>query len=118
MRLPLRQIFSGQIASQTPTQYVLVLTAKAQDPNYAKIEITLAKDRMLPLQLKYLNSEGVNIKTETRSNYSCAGPVCVPGETRMVDNVNGNWTRLVRKTWQHDVAISDDIFNERTLAPQ
>jgi outer membrane lipoprotein-sorting protein len=110
--------YVGQIASQTPTQYVLVLTAKAQDPIYAKIEITLAKDRMLPLQLKYFNSEGVNVKTEMRSNYSCTGPVCVPGETKMVDNVNGNWTRLVRKTWQHDVAISDDVFSERTLAPQ
>jgi hypothetical protein len=35
----------------------------------------------------------------------------------MVDNVNGNWTRFVRKNWQHDVAISDDVFSERTLAP-
>jgi outer membrane lipoprotein-sorting protein len=66
--------YAGQIAAQTPAQYVLVLTAK-DVPNaaYAKIEMTVAKDRMIPLQLKYFNAEGANIKTETRSNYSCAG---------------------------------------------
>ena len=49
----------GQIAAQTPAQYVFVLTAK-DVPNaaYAKIEMTVAKDRMVPLQLKYFNAEG------------------------------------------------------------
>jgi outer membrane lipoprotein-sorting protein len=111
--------YAGQIASQTPTQYVLVLTPKAgQETPYAKIEMTIAKNRMLPVQLKYFNSEGVNSKTETRSNYSCAGPVCTAGETKMVDNVKGNWTRLVRKNWQQNVEISDDVFSVRSLAPQ
>jgi outer membrane lipoprotein-sorting protein len=51
--------YAGQIAAQTPAQYVLVLTAK-DVPNaaYAKIEMTVAKDRMIPLQLKYFNAEG------------------------------------------------------------
>ncbi len=36
--------YTGQIASQTPTQYVLILTPKpGQDPNYARIEMTIAK---------------------------------------------------------------------------
>lgn len=75
--------YSGQIATQTPAQYLLVLTAKnAESAPYAKIEVTLAKDRMVPLQLKYFNVEGANIKTETRSNYSCAGAVCTPGEIK------------------------------------
>ena len=61
--------YSGEIASQTPTQQVLALTAKDQrSASYAKIEITVAKDRMLPLQLKYFDAAGANIKTETRSN--------------------------------------------------
>jgi Outer membrane lipoprotein-sorting protein len=72
---------------------------------------------MLPLKLKYFSAEGVNIKTETRSNYSCAGPVCTPAEIKMTNNVKGNWTRLVRKQWQQNVSISDDVFSERSLAP-
>jgi Outer membrane lipoprotein-sorting protein len=98
---------------------VLLLTAKdAQIAPYAKIEITVAKDRMVLLQLKYFNAEGANIKTETRSSYVCAGAVCTPGEIKMVDNVKGHWTRLVRKNWQQNVAIPDDVFSVRNLAPQ
>jgi outer membrane lipoprotein-sorting protein len=111
--------YVGQIAAQTPAQYVLVLTAKdVPNATYAKIEITVAKDRMVPLQLNYFDAEGANIKTETRSNYACAGAVCSPGEIKMVDNVKGNWTRLVRKSWQQNVAIPDDVFSARNLAPQ
>ena len=104
--------YAGQIAAQTPAQYVLVLTAK-DVPNaaYAKIEMTVAKDRMIPLQLKYFNAEGANIKTETRSNYSCAGAACTPGEIKMVDNVKGNWTRLVRKSWQQNVGGGFEIVS-------
>jgi len=108
--------YTSQIASQTPTQYVLALTPKAgQDTNYAKIEITVAKNRMLPLQLKYFNAEGANIKTETRSSYSCQGPVCTAGEIDMVNNINGNRTELIRKNWQQNVAIPDEIFTIRNL---
>jgi len=111
--------YTGQIAAQTPAQLVLVLTAK-DVPNapYAKIEITVAKDHMVPLQFKYFDAEGANIKTETRSNYACAGAVCTPGEIKMVDNIKGNWTRLVRKGWQQNVPIPDDAFSARSLAPQ
>ena len=109
--------YSGQIATQTPTQQVLMLTAKDQhNTPYAKIEITVAKDRMLPLQLKYFNADGANIKTETRSNYACAGAVCTPGEMKMIDNVKGNWTRLLRKSRQPNVAIPDDVFSTSNLA--
>jgi Outer membrane lipoprotein-sorting protein len=111
--------YTGQIATQTPAQFVLVLTAKdVPNATYAKIEMTVAKDRMVPLQLKYFNAEGANIKTETRSNYACAGAVCTPGEIKMVDNVRGNWTRLVRKSWQQNVAIPADAFSAQNLAPK
>jgi hypothetical protein len=111
--------YAGQIASQTPAQYVLVLTAKdVPNATYAKIEITVARDHMVPLQLKYFNAEGANIKTETRSNYSCAGAVCTPGEMKMVDNVKSNWTRFVRKSWQQNVAIPEDVFSVPNLGPR
>ena len=85
---------------------------------YAKIEITVARDHMVPLQLKYFNAEGANINTETRSNYSCAGAVCTPGEMKMVDNVKSNWTRFVRKSWQQNVAIPEDVFSVPNLGPR
>jgi Outer membrane lipoprotein-sorting protein len=111
--------YVGQITAQSPAQYVLVLAAKdVQIAPYAKIEMTVARDRMVPLQLKYFNAEGANIKTETRSNYACAGAVCTPGEIKMVDNVKGNWSRLVRRSWQQNVAIPPDTFSAQNLAPK
>ncbi len=111
--------YAGRIVSQTPTQHVLVLTPKAgQETTYARIEITIVKDRMLPLQLKYFNSEGANIKTETRSGYTCEGTVCTPRDIKMVDNTKRNSTRFVRKSWKQNVAISDDVFSQRNLGPR
>jgi outer membrane lipoprotein-sorting protein len=110
--------YAGQIASQTPTQYLLVLTSRTTpELSYSRIEMTVTKDRMLPLQLKYFNAEGANTKTESRSGYSCEGVVCTPGETKMVDNIKGNSTRLVRMKWQQNVAIPDDVLSVRNLNP-
>jgi hypothetical protein len=36
----------------------------------------------------------------------------------MVDNAKGNSTRLVRKSWRQNVAISDDVFSVRNLDQQ
>jgi outer membrane lipoprotein-sorting protein len=110
--------YSAEIMSKTSTRELLVLKPKANvDTNYSKIEVTLDKARMLPLERRYFDAEGVNIKTETRSNYSCSGGVCTPAEIKMTNNVKGNWTRFVRKQWHQNVSISDDVFSERSLAP-
>ena len=66
-------------------------------------------------QLKYFNGDGTNVKTETRSGYTCEGDVCTPGELKMVDNVKGNWTKLVAKSRKVNEEISDDVFSQRNL---
>ena len=33
----------------------------------------------------------------------------------MVDNVKGNWTKLVRKAWKVNEEIADDQFSTRNL---
>lgn len=108
--------YTGQIASETPTQWKVTATPKAgQATNYAKIEFTINKDKTVPSELRYFNTAGVNIKTETRGSYSCEGDVCSPGELKMVDNAKGNWTKLVRKSWKVNASISDDVFTTRNL---
>lgn len=108
--------YEGKVAGDSPTQQTLVLTPKAgKETPYGKIEILVNKDRNLPAQLKYFNAEGKNIKTETRSGYTCEGDICTPGELKMVDNIKGNWTKLVRKTWKVNESISDDVFSQRNL---
>lgn len=108
--------YEGKIAGSSATQTTLVLTPRAgKDTPYARIEVLVNKDKNLPAELKYFNAEGKNIKTETRTGYTCEADVCTPGELKMVDNTKGNWTTLVRKGWKVNESISDSVFSQRNL---
>lgn len=74
-----------------------------------------AKKMGAPSEIQYFNAAGTNIKTETRSQYTCEGNVCSPTELKMVDNTRGNWTQLVRKSWKVNEAIADTVFSTRSL---
>jgi outer membrane lipoprotein-sorting protein len=108
-------LYVGAITADSPAQLTLVLTPKVPEAPYSKIEVTVTKDHMVPSQLKYFNTEGVNVKTETRSGYTCEGDVCTPGELKMTDNVKGSWTKLVAKSRKVNADISDDVFTQRNL---
>ena len=109
--------FTAAVASGDAAQVKLVLTPKAgQTPPYAKIEMTVAKDKFVPTEIKLFNAAGVNVKTETRTSYSCQGDVCTATEQKMVDNTKGGaFTQMVRKTWKVNESISDDTFTKRAL---
>ncbi len=110
-------LYEARIGSETPAEYKLVLTPKAgQTTPYAKIEVTLGKEKMLPSELKYFNVGGTNVKTETRTGYTCEGDVCTPAELKMVDNTKGfASTKMVRTKWKVNEAMSDDLFSKRAL---
>jgi hypothetical protein len=108
--------YQATIASRTATQTKLVLTPKAgKETPHAKIEMLVNNDKSLPAELKYFNAAGVNVKTETRSGYTCEGDVCTPGELKMVDNAKGNWTRLTRVSVKVNPVLSDEVFSQRSL---
>ncbi|APR76307.1 Outer membrane lipoprotein-sorting protein [Minicystis rosea] len=108
--------YESKLAGEDGASWKLVLTPRAgKETSYAKIEATIAKDKKVPTELKYFNAEGKNIKTETRTGYTCEGDVCTPGELKMTDNAKGNWTKLVRKSWKVNENISDDVFSQRSL---
>ena len=110
-------LYTATVASENAAEAVLTATPKAGQPApYAKVEFTISKDRMLPSQLKYFNGEGTNVKTETRTNYTCQGIICTATEQKMVDNTkSGTWTKMIRKTWKVNEAMSDDLFSKRSL---
>ena len=108
--------YSGQIAAETATEWKLVATAKTgQTTTYSKIEFRVRKDKTLPSEIRYFDAAGKNIKTETRTGYSCEGTVCTPGEIKIVDNTKGNWTKLIRKSWKVNETIADDLFTTRSI---
>jgi outer membrane lipoprotein-sorting protein len=113
------QKYSGQY-SATSSGDKLTLTPKSgQTTNYSKIEMTIIKDKTLPSELKYYNSEGKLVKTETRSGYTCGDGdkknICTPGTLKMVDHTKNLTTTLTRKAWKVNEAISDDKFSKRNL---
>jgi outer membrane lipoprotein-sorting protein len=82
-------LYNASLAGEDGANYKLVLTGKTADTPYAKIEVTVLKDKKVATELKYFNAEGKNTKTEVRSNFSCEGDVCTPGELKMTDNTKG-----------------------------
>jgi outer membrane lipoprotein-sorting protein len=108
--------YSAAILSEDAASWKLSLTPKAgQETPYAKIEVTVAKDKKQPSELKYFNAEGKNIKTEARTGYACEGDVCTPGEIKMTDNVKNAWSKLIAKSREVNKEISDDVFTQRNL---
>lgn len=110
-------VYTGAVASENAGQMQLVATPKpGQKAPYAKIEITVAKDRMLPTLLKYYDGTKKNVKTEERTTYTCEGNVCTAGEQKMTDNTkSGAWTKMVRKSWKVNPNLSDEMFSKRNL---
>jgi outer membrane lipoprotein-sorting protein len=108
--------YTASVVSDDAANTKLSLTPKpGVEAPYAKIEITVSKDHMVPSELKYFNAEGKNVKTESRTGYACEGDVCTPGELKMTDNTKGAFTKLVAKSREVNKEISDDVFTQRNL---
>ncbi len=110
-------VFDGQFVKETATHNIVraKATAKSDSP-YGYIELHLRKKDCLPEKLRYFNTAGKHIKTETRSAYSCIGEVCNAGKMKMVDHSRGNHcTEMVRKTWKTNTGVSDRKFSRRAL---
>ena len=81
---------------------MLVLTAK-DVPNaaYANIEMTVAKDRMVPLQLKYFNAEGANIRCNGEPVVYRLPPVLGPrlehDPEKLAPGFDPGWNPVFRK---------------------
>jgi outer membrane lipoprotein-sorting protein len=115
------QKYSGQyqavVASTTDKETKLTLTPKAdQKPAYGKIELTVSKDKNLPSEIKYYNTDSKLVKTETRSGYTCESDVCTPATLKMIDHTKSSLTTTItRKKWKVNETIADDVFSKRNL---
>ncbi|MBK8253602.1 MAG: outer membrane lipoprotein-sorting protein [Polyangiaceae bacterium] len=109
-------MYTATVSSSTDKEQKVTLTPKAgQTTPYSKIEMTVGKDKNLPTEIKYYNSEGKHIKTETRSGYSCESDVCTPATLKMVDHTKNLTTTMSRKKWKVNESINDDTFSKRNL---
>jgi outer membrane lipoprotein-sorting protein len=112
--------YTATVDSDDGTNETLTLTSKSgTDAPYPKLKLTIAKSNMMPTQIDYYDDAGKNVKTETRSNYSCDGgdaSVCTPTEFKMVDHTkNDMYSTLTRSKWKANSDMSDDMFTKRAL---
>ncbi len=83
---------------------------------YAVLEMDLRKDLMLPTEIRFFNSDGLHIKTETRPDYDCGDDVCTPTEMKMVDHTRGGAsTRLIAEERKINQGVADQVFSVRNL---
>ncbi len=114
------QKYSGEYTatqdSSTDKEVKITLTPQTgKTTHYSKIQMTIAKDNNVPTEIKYYNTEGKHVKTETRSGYTCESSICTPGTLKMVDHTKNLTTTLTRKKWKVNETISDETFSKRNL---
>jgi outer membrane lipoprotein-sorting protein len=115
---PLGEVYQAvKLVEETDTQWQIELAPKAETTApYPKAVLTVDKKMKQPTVLKYFNDKDVNIKTETRTDFSCEGEVCVPGLLRMEDHTrNGAWTEMRRTEYKINPGFSADVFTTRYL---
>ncbi len=110
--------YNAKLTADDEANLTLDLTKKSgEEAPYARIVMIVEKKRMLPLEMKYYDAAGKNVKTETRSEYTCEGKVCAPSVIAMRDHTDGDHiSKLVRKKWKVNSGLSDRLFSKRSLA--
>ena len=94
--------------------YVLELTADSSDALYAKIQMWVWIDELVPVKIQFFNASGTLAKTLTLDGYKLVSGDMIPHELVMADDVKGTRTILeIIEMNQEDV--SDDIFTVRNL---
>jgi outer membrane lipoprotein-sorting protein len=110
-------LFSATFVSEDGGNLVVMLEPRPDvRAPYGKIEITIDKAMSQPVRLKYFDDQGNHVKTETRTNYSCDGKVCLAKRLRMVDHTkNDKWSRVELNEYKINPELPEDMFSKRNL---
>jgi hypothetical protein len=110
--------FTATIIAESPTGCTLALALQpGQTAAYARIEMEVSKEIMLPIELRYYDEAGTKIKTETRRDYASFGNIWLPGRLLMVDHLhNDGWTRFTRTSASINAAFAEEYFSKVHLA--
>ncbi len=110
-------VYSAALLSETDTDWVLEMTPREGEKSaYSKLEMTVSKKYIQPVEIKYFSDKGQHIKTELRTDYSCQGDVCNAASMKMIDHSRGDAaTELIRQEWEVNTGVADDVFSVRSL---
>lgn len=111
------EAYEGTTIQEDDASVSLKLVPKAETKTgYGHLEIDVRRDLMLPSEIRYYNTDGLHIKTETRSKYDCAENVCTPAVLKMTDHTrNDAWTSLTVLERKVNQGVSASLFSVRNL---
>lgn len=111
-------LYTAEYKGEEGETYKLYLKKRpGTDAVYGAIEMKIRKKDCHPVALRYFDEKGRNLKSETRSGYTCqANNICEASEMKMVSHArNNHWTKLVRKEWKVNSGLSKRLFTRRAL---
>jgi hypothetical protein len=110
-------MYTAVLDSETATTTELKLTAKPGAATaYPTLGLSVRKDNSLPAEIRYFNAKGEKLKTETRQDYICDGPICAPQRLRLTDHTRGDaWTELKQVEWKVNTGMTEEDFSLRSL---
>jgi hypothetical protein len=111
------KVFLAEAVVGHDDYYTLKLTRRpGVEFLYPRIEIDARRDQNAPVAIRYFNDTGALLKTETRTELTCQGTICVPKVVVMVDHSRGDIkTTMVMKDWKVNRGVSDSFFTVRAL---
>jgi len=111
------EAYAGKLLSENDNEWVVDATPReGANTAYARLELTLSKQYDQPRVIRYFNDDGQNIKTETRTRYSCQGDICNAESMVMTDHTrNDASTELLRTAWQANTGLDAGFFSVRSL---
>jgi outer membrane lipoprotein-sorting protein len=109
--------YGAELEGETDAIWTLRLSPKdGVKTAYAAIEMDVSKENSLPVVLRYFDSKGEHVKTETRGEYVCKGEVCQPGLFKMVDHTrNDAYTTLKQDMTGLNEGLGEELFTQRAL---
>ena len=110
-------VYDAELLAKDDLTLTLSLSPKpGTKSGYARLEMDLRRDIMLPSQIRFFNDSDQLIKTEHRPEYDCGSDVCTPRIMKMVDHTRGDaWTELSAVERRVNQGISDRVFSVRNL---
>lgn len=109
--------YGAELKGETDAIWTLRLSPKdGVKTAYAAIEMEVSKENSLPVLLRYFDSKGEHVKTESRGEYVCKGEVCQPGLFKMVDHTrNDAYTTLKQDMTGLNEGLGEELFTQRAL---
>ena len=107
--------YTATVESETPTEWVLFLTATKKGLTYEKIRVWIQKDTFYPLKAEFLTLSGNTLKKASYENYHALAGRIRPSRIRIQDAVRADQVSLIEIQEMTVRNFPESLFNQNAL---